>query len=298
MRAPLVPLDPEDAALPDVDWTALPDGVARSSRVVPSGRLAGLCAGPRDAVRVVLAPGITGSKEDFRFLLPVLAARGFRAESFDAAGQYQSAAAGPEHLGRGRSWDYDLFVDDLIAVIEQGGTPVHLLGHSFQGVVAERVAVARPDLVRSLSLLSAPPVPGDALAATRPFGAASRSMPAGALAALIRSTIRGNVQHVPPARQRFVVERFTWTRTDAHAASVALLRRVPDLRAALRATGVPVLLAVGEHDVWPVELHRRYAEELGAVLRVYPGGHSPCETAPHALCRDLLALFETAQRPA
>lgn len=289
-------MDPEDAALPDVDWTRRPAGVRPCAAAVPTGELAGLCAGADAAPRAVLAPGITGSKEDFLFMLPVLAAAGYRVESYDAAGQYQSAAAGPERLGPGRDWDYELFVDDLVGVIEQGPAPVHLLGHSFQAVVAELVAVRRPDLVRSLTLLSGPPVAADALTRARPIGAVSPLLPAAALAALVRWTIRHNVQHMPPGRLRFVRARFASTRTDAHAASFALLRRVPDVRERLRATGVPVLLAVGDHDVWPTPLHRRFAHELGAVLRVYPGGHSPCETSPHALSRDLLALFQAAEQ--
>jgi pimeloyl-ACP methyl ester carboxylesterase len=243
----------------------------------------------------VLAPGITGSKEDFLFLLPPFAAAGYRTESYDAAGQYESAGAGPEHLAAGRRWSWNLFVEDLIAVVEQGPTPVHLLGHSFQAVVAELVAVRRPDLVRSLTLLSAPPVVGDAIARARPLGAVSPFLPASLIAASIRSAVRHNVQHVPPGRQRFVTGRFALTRVDAHVASVALLRHVPDVRGALRATGIPLLLAIGQDDVWPIELHRRSAALLGAALRVYPGGHSPCETSPHALGRDMLALFEAAE---
>jgi alpha-beta hydrolase superfamily lysophospholipase len=51
--------------------------------------------GPPDGRRVVLVPGATGSKEDFRRVLPLLAAAGYRAESFDLAGQFESAGAGP-----------------------------------------------------------------------------------------------------------------------------------------------------------------------------------------------------------
>lgn len=288
---------PEDALLPDVDWSVVGPDLRRCAAVVPSGTLAGLAAGDPGAPRVVLAPGITGSKEDFRFILPRLASAGFVAESFDAAGQFESAAAGPHGLGARRDWDYRLFADDLIAVLEQGAAPVHLLGHSFQAVVAQLVATERPDLVASLTLLSPPPVAGDALRLTRPVGALSPLLPAAAVASLVRWTIRHNLQHVPPGRQRFVVQRFASTRLDSHVASMRLLRAVPDVRDALRATGIPVLVAVGEHDVWSLDAHRRYAEGLGAVLQVYAGGHSPCETTPYALCRDMLALFQSAKRP-
>src|SRR3954452_14795182 len=133
-----------DAGLPDIDWRHRPDGVVRFSQAVPSGRLAALAAGSPGLPRIVLAPGVTGSKEDFTFLLPLLAAAGYRVESYDAAGQYESAGAGPEHLQPPRRrYDYDLFVDDLLAVLRSGETPVHLLGHSFQGVVAQLLSCSR-----------------------------------------------------------------------------------------------------------------------------------------------------------
>ena len=40
-----------------------------------------------------------------------------------------------------------------IAVIERGDKPVHLLGHSFGGAVALRIALERPDLVLSLAMV-------------------------------------------------------------------------------------------------------------------------------------------------
>ena len=69
------------------------------------------------------------------------------------------------------------------------------------------------------------------------------------------------------------------------------MRRVPDVRDAVAASGVPILVATGDHDLWPTHLHAANAERLGARLAVYRTGHSPCETAPHQLGRDMVALF-------
>src|SRR5262249_13431493 len=41
-------------------------------------------------------------------------------------------------------------------VIRRAGHPVHLVGHSFGGLVALAVALRRPDLLRSLTILEAP----------------------------------------------------------------------------------------------------------------------------------------------
>ncbi|MET1015557.1 MAG: alpha/beta fold hydrolase, partial [Leifsonia flava] len=137
-----------DESLPDIDWVTLPPGVSRFRFAAPSGTLAAVEVGDPSAERVVLVPGVTGSKEDFWFQLSQLAASGYFVQSFDLAGQYESAGAGPEQLDPPRSrYDYDLFVDDVVAFLERGTVPVHLLGYSFAGVVSELVAERRPDLV-------------------------------------------------------------------------------------------------------------------------------------------------------
>src|SRR5690606_41499053 len=99
----------------------------RSRVPARSGPSARAAPGEPGSPRVVLLRGATGSKEDSVLMLPLLAAAGDSGEAYDLAGNYESAAAGPADGGR---YDYGLFVDDLIAVLEAGG-PAHLLGYSF-----------------------------------------------------------------------------------------------------------------------------------------------------------------------
>jgi pimeloyl-ACP methyl ester carboxylesterase len=47
-------------------------------------------------------------------------------------------------------------VEVVETVIRRAGHPVHLVGHSFGGLVALAVALRRPDLLRSLTILEAP----------------------------------------------------------------------------------------------------------------------------------------------
>ena len=63
----------------------------------------------------------------------------------------------------------------------------------------------------------------------------------------------------------------------------------------MASTGIPVLIATGDHDLWPTHLHAANAKALRARLAVYRTGHSPCETAPHQLGRDMIALFREAE---
>jgi pimeloyl-ACP methyl ester carboxylesterase len=240
----------------------------------------------------VLVPGVTGSKEDFALLGPLLAEAGYSVLAYDLAGQYESADAGPDP---GVDYDYDLFVDDLLAVLSAGG-PSHLLGYSFAGTVAQLAAVRRPELVRSLTLLTAPPLPGQTFRGVRMIGWLSRFTTAHQAARLMIWGIVTNKNKVGPQRLEFVRSRFELTRRDAVDDVIALMKRTPELAARLRATGIPTLVATGEHDLWPVELHAEFADRLGARLAVYRTGHSPCETAPHQLAADMLELFARAER--
>jgi pimeloyl-ACP methyl ester carboxylesterase len=287
-----------DESVPDLDWTIPPDGAERGWYDAPSGRLAMLAQGDPSAPRVVLVPGVTGSKEDFSLMLPLLAAAGYRAETYDMAGQYESHAAGPENLvPPRRSYDHSLFVEDLLHVLELGNGPVHVLGYSFAGTVAQLACTVRPDLFASLTLLSCPPEPGQGFRGVKRIGPISHFTTGSIGAALMIWGVKRNFTKVPPGRLAFVRARFALTRRAAVADIIALMKKSPDLRTDLRETPIPKLVAVGEHDLWPSVLHAQFAERIDARLAVYRTGHSPCETAPHQLVDDLLALYaEVAPR--
>lgn len=281
-----------DAALGEIDWAVHPPGVEDDVVAAPSGGLARIAMGPRDGERVVLVPGVTGSKEDFIRMLPLLAAAGYRAEAFDMAGQYESYAAGPEHLHPPRKhYTLDLFVDDLLAVLATGETPAHVLGYSFAGTVASATAVARPDLFRTLTLLSSPPVAGQTLRAFKFLGPLSGPVPAPIVARLMMWGVRNNVHHGPPDRAVFVRARFALTRRSSVEDIFGLMKHTPDLAASLRATGLPILVVTGTGDVWPVAAHRAFADQVAARLFLIETGHSPCESAPHQLTEAMLTHF-------
>ncbi|MEO7123766.1 MAG: alpha/beta hydrolase [Lacisediminihabitans sp.] len=277
----------------------LPDG-ARSIRFdAPSGSLAVVTLGDPTNPAVLLAPGVTGSKEDFSLMLPDLAAAGYYVVSYDIAGQYESASAGPENLQPPRPhYDYELFVADMLAILEWLGGPVHVLGYSYAATVAQLVLARRPDLFASITLLSCPPEPGQGFRGVSRIGRFSALANGRIGAALMIWGVKRNFVRVTPGRLRFVNLRFEFTRRQAVRDIIELMMHAPDLRQQLRDAPVPKLVAVGEHDLWPLRLHSAFAEQIGAKLAVYPGGHSPCETSPYQLNRDLLELFAAVERRA
>ena len=279
-----------DRALEDRDWTIPAPGSVASRFAAPSGELAVVSLGDPTHPRVVLVPGVSGSKEDFVLMLPVLADAGYFVQTFDMAGQYESGQAGPP---RGKRYDYDLFVNDLVEFLEEGA-PAHLLGYSFAGTIAQLVLVRRPDLVRSLTLLATPPEPGNGFRGVRGLGPFTFLAGGRIGAALMTWGIRTNKNHVPPLRLEFVRMRFEYTSRRSMEDIIRLMKRAPDVRDAVAASPVPKLVAVGSHDLWPTDLHAALADRIGARLVVYPTGHSPCETAPRQLSRDMIQLFEAA----
>lgn len=276
-----------DASLPETDWSVAPVGTVFSRFRAPSGELAVVSLGDPAAPRVVLVPGATGSKEDFFLLAPILVAAGYSVQSFDLAGQYESAGAGPVPGGH---YTYELLVADLLAFLREG-EPAHVLGYSFAGIVAQLALVEQPALFRTLTLLTTPPEPGQAFRGVRIIGRLSWFLTGRQGAGLMIWGIVTNKNKVPPNRLAFVRERFALTRRSSVDDMVGLMKRVPDVRAHVAATGIPVLVATGNHDLWPTHMHAANAEALGAHLAVYRTGHSPCETAPHQLGRDMIALF-------
>ena len=244
---------------------------------------------------MLLVPGATGSKEDFSLMLPQLAAAGYFVLSCDIAGQYESAGAGPEHLDPPRKhYDYQLFTDDLIALLEAGEGPAHVVGYSFAAIVAQLAFAQRPELFRSLTLLSCPPEPGNSFRGVQRIGRFSGWAGARVGAALMVWGIRSNVVRVAPNRIRFVRYRFRLTRRQVRARHLRADAARPGSPAGPGRGGAAEIRRRRRARPLAAALHRRFAQAIGAKIAVYRGGHSPSETSPHQMSRDLLALYADA----
>ncbi|WP_035923637.1 alpha/beta fold hydrolase [Frankia sp. QA3] len=255
-----------------------------------------------DAPGVLLLPGYAASKEDFLPIMPALAAAGFAVTALDQRGQHESP--GPDEIA---AYSLEAFADDVHRVIDAlGGGPVHLVGHSFGGLVARAAVIADPGRMRTLTLLSSGPagIVGRRQAAMRTIRLVlERGGPAAVWAALHA------VERPRPApaadflRRRF----FAHNQTSLVAIAQHLLDtpdRVAELAAAAHGAGLPVLVAHGDgDDGWPAAVQGDMARRLAARYEVLPGArHDPAADAPDALVAALVGFWRTpgvpARRPA
>ncbi|MBC7275160.1 alpha/beta fold hydrolase [Nocardioides sp.] len=112
-------------------------------------------SGPAEGDPVVLLHGFPERATCWREVSPILHDAGFRAIAPDQRG-YSPGARPRTRLG----YRAGELVEDVVALIDEIGRPVHLAGHDWGSAVGWGVAAKRPDLVRSWTAMSVPhPVP-------------------------------------------------------------------------------------------------------------------------------------------
>jgi pimeloyl-ACP methyl ester carboxylesterase len=144
----LAPLDDTVRAWPA--HTVEVDGLRISVRTTPTSN--------PQAEPALFVHGLGGSAHNWTDLAGVLRNQ-LAVEAIDLPGHGRSAPAA------GKDYSLDAHAEVVIGYLEQSGRgPVHLGANSMGGAVAVRVAARRPDLVRTLTLIS-PAVPDNRIRA-------------------------------------------------------------------------------------------------------------------------------------
>lgn len=264
-----------------------PSSARREDIETSRGTFAALLCVPSDTSlprgNALLLPGFTGSKEDFAELLPLLAESGWSAAAFDQRGQFETPSSSGDDLSLdGWAADAAAVSEALFSTAER----VHLVGHSFGGLVAAAAAIAAPERWASLTLLCSGPG-----ALEGPRGqerlALAEAIERDGLKAVYGG---GGEQGYDDETEEFLHRRFLSNSPQSLVAMCQALADTPDRSAELAALDLPIVVVRGEDDdAWPREIQDRLAESLGTRVVVIPdAAHEPALENP-AETRDSLA---------
>jgi pimeloyl-ACP methyl ester carboxylesterase len=259
---------------------------------IDGGRIAALESGPDDGPPVLLVPGYTGSKEDFAPVLAPLAGAGYAATAIDLPGQYESP--GPADPA---AYTPDQLADAVGEVAAGLGDAVHLVGHSFGGLVTRAAVLADPSRYASLTLMGSGPAGiGGArrsmIEQLEPVLAAS-GMAAVYAASLAAARAQAGFAEPPAPLAAFLERRFLAGAPAMLQGMGRALRDEPDRVAELAATGIRTLVLYGvDDDAWPTDVQDDMARRLGAQTAVVPAAaHSPAVENPAATVAALLGFW-------
>lgn len=271
----------------------LPDGVTRARLPARGGELACLTAAPEGAptgAPVLLVPGFTGSKEDFLAVLGPIRAAGHRVVAVDLRGQYESV--GDAHPA---SYDVAALAADILAVAAGLGEPVHLLGHSFGGLVVRAAALADPGALRTLTLLCSGPsaIPHPSASGVEQLVQVLHQVELETIWTVKRQ--RELAVEEPPAAhiEAFLHQRFVSNHPVGLLRMAEQLLGEPDRVDELAKLELPVLVAFGvRDDAWPPAVQADMAVRLGAqVTEIAGAGHSPAAEKPAETVTALLRFW-------
>lgn len=276
--------------------------VPRHLRLADEVRPARLPAGPRELAALVatppsdvtvrspalLVPGYTGSKEDFLHLLPELARAGHPVTAIDLPGQGEST--GPDDPA---AYSLAALADALRPLLDR---PLHLLGHSFGGLVCRELVLAGAR-VRSLTLLASGPGAlggkrGALLELMRPI-LADGGVPAVWAASQAASAGDPTLAAVSPEVRAFLERRFLASPAAALLGMGEALTGAADRTDELRDSGVPTFVLYGsQDDGWaPAEQAEMAARLGGRQFEIPDAGHSPAVDATEATAVALLDFW-------
>ena len=292
----------------------LPDGVRRTALETSRGAFAALEAIPGSGVcelqPAILVPGFTGSKEDFLAILQQLAAARRRVLALDLRGQYETC--GPDdpeaytiaELG----FDIAAVIDAVSGHVTGNGSAalgVHLVGHSFGGLVVRESVLAGASGITSLTFMSSGPGRLTGLAA------AELAQLTGSLDSGSPEVMRRTIRHIwdtilaPQAAVGIAPEIVAFLRDRMLRNSPVGLRvmgeyllSAPDRTAELAelADNLMLVLYGEDDDKWEPAAQEEMAARLDAERVCIPAAaHSPAVDAPETTASALSGFWHMAE---
>ncbi|MFG2223690.1 alpha/beta fold hydrolase [Streptomyces sp. NPDC048644] len=231
----------------------------------------------------LLVPGFTGSKEDFIGLLAPLAAAGFRVVAVDGRGQHETGGPRAESAYVQAELAQDVRAQARALDASHG---VHLLGHSFGGLVSRAAVLEDPSLFGSLTVLSSGPAAIDAAQQVRV------QMLIDALGSMAMEEVWQAMQLLDPPEApeaqtpaeigAFLRRRWLNTVPEQLIATGRQMIEEPDRVDELAGVPLPKHIVSGAVDyAWPVPLIDKMAVRLSARRTVIDGAeHSPNAERP------------------
>ncbi|WP_020658244.1 alpha/beta fold hydrolase [Amycolatopsis benzoatilytica] len=239
-----------------------------------------------DGSPVLLLHGIGGSSESFDAQLAGLALK-HRVLVWDAPG-YGGSEDPAKPLGMA---GYAALVGRVLTALT--ASPAHLVGVSWGGVIATRVALEYPEAVRSLVLADS--TRGSGVDSER--AALMRARPSelnrlGAAEFARRRAPRLVARDSDPEVARRVEKIMAGVRLAGYASAAESMAET-DHGPRLSRISVPTLVLVGEQDqVTGVAEARRLAASIpGARLAVLPGGHAANQEHPRRFSAEVLSFL-------
>ena len=271
-----------------VPFFPLPKGAELISVMSADTQLAVLhspVSNPRGVVHFV--HGFTGSKEDAWLLIELFNQRGYSFIAHDNRGQFQSAHAEPS------TYVLPQLADDIHSIHQQlGYRDVHVIGHSFGGLVTQQFALTHQPA--SLTLLCTGP---GALRERKEKFDYTREFIGTKQPAEVRDywlATRDPQLNLGFPEANDSVHTIRWLASDMESVKshLSIMGANDDVSQALAQRGIATQVVYGQFDdAWPIAEQARLAATLHAPLvEISESGHCPNEDNPQALV-DVVTKF-------
>ena len=233
----------------------------------------------------ILVHGFTGSKEDFDYIGPILAERGYRVFAADNRGSHESPHA--QEVG---SYSMQSHARDVVGIARHFELEdIQLFGHSFGGAVAQRAFLIEPRLFTSLTIFCSGP-------SAMPSAPYSELMLAKLSGKTMQEAWNEFAHELYETHPRAELMKKRWLAHDPQAllTQARELLEFSSVIPDIAATKIPAHVIYGESDdAWPHEMQNQMARDLSAKLTIIKdAGHCPNEDQPEKTAEVLAQFWE------